>query len=507
MKGKRLLINTAILSATSLILKTLGLMFQVMLSKRIGAAGIGLFQLIMSVNSFAATLSISGIRFATTRLVSEELGKGTEGNIPHVVKKCLAYAIICGLIAGFGLYFSSIYVGVNIIGDERACLSLQILGVSMPFLSAGAALGGYFTGVSRIGKSVVASLTEQVSMIAVSLTMLSLVPEDDLSLMCASVSVGFVAGEAISFFVIYFLYLHDKRKYKAAKSSPNSHIVRRMFNIAVPLAISAYARTALNTIQNILIPKGFQKSGASSETALADYGMIQGMVFPIVTYPAVIFSAVSELIVPELTEEQVKGRNSAIAVTANLLLKLCLLFSMGVMGVFICFSRQFGMVIYESNEIGGFIKLFALLMPIMYMDTITDGMLRGLGQQLYSMQINIIDSLLCTVLIYVLLPKYAIYGYIFILYASEIFNFSLSIHKLHKLTKINDLTPYILKATLSVIGAVNLTEFLFKFFRVNTGIMSLILGIGVMMCIYIMLILATNTISKKEVKILISAMK
>jgi stage V sporulation protein B len=141
------------------------------------------------------------------------------------------------------------------------------------------------------------------------------------------------------------------------------------------------------------------------------------------------------------------------------------------------------------------------------MDTITDGMLRGLGQQLYSMQINIIDSLLCTVLIYVLLPKYAIYGYIFILYASEIFNFSLSIHKLHKLTKINDLTPYILKATLSVIGAVNLTEFLFKFFRVNTGIMSLILGIGVMMCIYIMLILATNTISKKEVKILISAMK
>ena len=49
------------------------------------------------------------------------------------------------------------------------------------------------------------------------------------------------------------------------------------------------------------------------------------------------------------------------------------------------------LAIYKSGEVGSYIRLLAALMPVMYMDTVTDGMLRGLGQQLHVMRYNIID--------------------------------------------------------------------------------------------------------------------
>ena len=58
------------LTAAALLMRLIGLFYQAWLAQRIGAAGLGLWQLVMSVNVFSATLAISGIRFTTTRLVS-----------------------------------------------------------------------------------------------------------------------------------------------------------------------------------------------------------------------------------------------------------------------------------------------------------------------------------------------------------------------------------------------------------------------------------------------------
>ena len=66
--------DTALLTAASLGMRCVGLAYQAWLARRIGAAGVGLWQLVLSVNVLAATLAISGIRFTTTRLIAEERG-------------------------------------------------------------------------------------------------------------------------------------------------------------------------------------------------------------------------------------------------------------------------------------------------------------------------------------------------------------------------------------------------------------------------------------------------
>jgi stage V sporulation protein B len=110
---KAMLKNTILLTGTSLLMRTVGISFQVYLTKRIGASGIGLFQLIMSVSMLAATFALSGIRFATTRLVSEELGKGNPGGIKKAVVRCLVYALAFGSAAMAALYFNAEIIGTG----------------------------------------------------------------------------------------------------------------------------------------------------------------------------------------------------------------------------------------------------------------------------------------------------------------------------------------------------------------------------------------------------------
>ena len=70
---KVFLLNTIILVSSSFILKSIGVSFGIFISNRIGKEAVGIFQLVMSIYLFTVTVASSGINFATTKLVAEEL--------------------------------------------------------------------------------------------------------------------------------------------------------------------------------------------------------------------------------------------------------------------------------------------------------------------------------------------------------------------------------------------------------------------------------------------------
>ena len=137
--------------------------------------------------------------------------------------------------------------------------------------------------------------------------------------------------------------------------------------------------------------------------------------------------------------------------------------------------------IYGSSDSGFYIKLLSVLIPIMYSDMITDGLLKGLDRQAASMRYNIFDSSLCVILVYFLLPKFAIGGYIFILFISEIINFSLSIGKLSKITTLRiNLINDIIKPLLCSIGCcagVNIGCIYFGIFNYSSKTVLIILAL------------------------------
>lgn len=429
--GRRLMVNTALMTSASLIMRCIAMGFQGYLSGKIGAAGIGLYQLVMSVELLASTFAISGIRFAVTRLVSEELGLGRGGGVHGAMVRSALYALIFGSAAMLLLTRFAEPIGFLWIGDARTVLSLRILAFGLPCIALSSVISGYFTACGRIWKPSLVHLIEQCAVVVFVALCLERVPGDDIELSCAAVCAGVTAADILSLALMLAFYFQDRRSHGAAAGESIS-LTSRMLSVALPLAVSAYARSALSMLEHLLVPRGFRKSGLSADAALAGYGVIQGMAMPVLGFPSCLLSSLAENVIPVLTNAQVRGEREKIRREVRSLLVMSLGFSVAVAFALYVTADFIGMALFASSEAGRFIRLLAPLIPAMYVDMVVDGCLKGLGQQVWSMGINILDAGLGVLLVYTLLPIGALDAYIGIIYFNELLNLTLSVSRLRR---------------------------------------------------------------------------
>ena len=492
MRKKRFILNAAIISSTSVLMNVVGVSFNIYISNKVGAAGVGLFQLIMSVYGFSVTLASSGINLAATRLITDELALNEKNAASYIMKRCLIYATFFGLLSFLLLFTFSGYISSTWLGDKRTEMSLKALSISMLPIALSSAMSGYFMATRRVYKSASAQILEQIIKIAISVISLDFFIEKGIEYACLCMVLCGSIAEISSFCYLYLLYRIDKRRYENKQKRQNGWT--SIFKIATPVALSTYLRSALVTVEHLLIPKGLKKSGLSNESALQSYGKIHGMALPLLLFPSAVLKSLSGLLVPELSECAVLGRKRQINHIVSKMIKNALLFAVCISGIFYSFADEIGNITYNSNEIGLYIRLLAPLSVIIYVDGIVDGMLKGLNQQLNSMWYNIIDSLVSILSIIILLPKYGASGYIAVIYISELLNGFLSINRLIKITDFKvKFFSWIALPSVFIYGSGAIVRFFFESLPFS-GIAELIMKILSTVIIYMILLFSCSVI-------------
>ncbi len=494
---RRLLINTLILTATTFLMRTIGVSFNIYLTNKIGASGIGLFSLVTTVYTMAVTFSTAGLKLASTRLVVEDNGRGL-GNSVKIMRMCILYGLLVGVVMACVLAAGANIIAVHWLNDIRTVSALRILALSLPFVAMSSALSGYFTAERTISKYAVVQVIEQATKITVVVLTLSSQLSKGLEFACDAIVTGMTASEAVSFLCSFILFKCTKKGNRLPAREQKAD-VKEMLRIALPDAAGSCARSVLLTIEHLLIPVGFRKSGQSSDSAMAVYGTIHGMALPIILYPAAILTSLSSMLVPEFAECCAQNNKGRIESMAARVIKITMLFSLGTAGVMYVFADELSMCIYDNLDSAMYLRVLAPLLPVMYMDTTVDGILKGLDQQVYSMRYNIIDSAMCVVLVYTLIPKYSVTGYIIILFVSELINFYLSIRRLIKVCKLDiDLKNGLLKPTACILASFFLVRI------VASGIIDgkiILTAIITFTCsVYILLLTVTGSISGADMK-------
>ncbi len=496
-----LLLNTAVLTATGFLMRTVAVAFNVYLTNRLGAAGIGLFQLIMSVYALGVTFASAGVKLSAIRLATDSLG-GEKGAVNHIMNVCLRYGLCLGTIVAACFYLLAPLAGTQWIMDERAVLSLRLLAFSLPPIAMSSALSGYFTARRTAAKYAVVQLLEQLTKIVVTTAALSVLAVRGLSYACAAVSIGMSISEMVSFSLSMTFYRFDRmRRHDTGK--PYDRLLHSLMRIAMPDAVGSWLRSSLLTIEHLLIPVGFRKSGTSSEGALAVYGTIHGMALPVVLYPSAILTSLAGLLVPELARLNNDSKRDRIGGIIDSTVHYTLLFCMGTAGIMFTLANEISLAVYGNTDSTLFIRLLCALVPVMYLDMIVDGLLKGLDEQVATMRYNIIDSAICVVLVWFLLPKYSVRGYIFILFISEIINFYLSIGRLIKVSSMRvNLMKDVFKPLLCIAGTVSVSQIILRAFSIqaSSGKLTLALHICAEAVLYLLALRGLGCIKKGELK-------
>ncbi len=422
--------SALLLTGVNLLLRFVGTSFQVYLSSRIGAEGIGLLQLVLSVGSMALVAGMAGIRTATMYLTAEEFGKKRPGNIPWILSGCTLYSLLCSSAVGILIYIFAPFLAENWIGNPDVVDSLRLFAYFLPANCLTGVMVGYFTGANRITTLAAIEIAEQLCNMVCTVLLLHFWANNSPERACMSVILGSGLGSCLTLGCLLLLRLAER-----TATNPKIPTVNHLLDTAVPLALADDLRTGISTVENLMVPKRLALY-PGEVSPLAAFGTICGMVFPVLMFPAAILFGLTELLVPELARCRAAESDNRIQYLIRRSLRVALIYGTVCAGILFLSAEDLCLSFYESKEAGRYLRWFSLLSVMLYCDIVTDAIIKGLGQQKASVRYNITTNVMDVSFLYILLPRYGIVGYYISFLVTHVINFILSLRRLLKISKI-----------------------------------------------------------------------
>lgn len=490
MTKKKFFLQGAVLTLVSLFLRITNMGYRSYLSQHIGPQGMGLYQLIFSVFMLTVTLSTSGISLAVTRMVTAALAGGRARTVRSVVAKCFGFCLSISLGIALLLFFLADFAAGFFLGDPAAAPCLRILGFGLPFMSLCTCMKGYFLAVDESLNTAVSDALEQILTIAATVFFFWHYAPQSIETACLAAMAASTLGEAASFATSWAAYRKSLRKNTPKEREKNRGVLRGLAHIALPCTLSSAARSMLNTGENLLIPRELQRFGLSYGDSLSQYGLLQGMAMPMLYFPSSFLTSFASLLIPRIAKERELSHKNAVAYISGRAVQAALCFGMFFAALFMAFGGSWGQAFYHSESAGTYLRVLAPLVPLTYLDVVVDNLLKGLDEQFTSMKYNFTDSLIRVVLVLCVLRFYGMESYVGILFFSTIFNASLSLHRLMKVSRLR-ISPvrHILRPMLCAAGAVLISRFLLAAAPVGNGFLLVGLQAGLSGGLFLLLLL------------------
>ncbi len=508
MQHKDFMKNAAVMTVTAMILRTIGIFFRIYLSNRIGAEGMGLYQLVFSIYVLASTFASSGICTAVARLVTDACAYGQSKEAKRIVTKSAITSALIGILSAIAVVLAAKPLCVYVIKDMRGILSLKVLGLGLPFMGISSCLRGYFLARRKSLLPSISQVCEQIARIGFITLFLYITDATNIENACFAVILGDGLAEALSCIIMLGGYWWDIRKLpktnmKASTRQVKGGIMYRLMQIAVPITAGRYLNSALRTIENILVPSKLAQFGGSYTTALSQFGALKGMALPLLFFPSSFLSSLSTLLIPELSEARTLGQRRKVQRAVSKALRITLWISILLGGLFTVFAYDLGNVLYKSEEIGFLLRVLAPLVPIMYLESIVDGMLKGLNQQVNSLWYSVLDSVTRIIMIFCIVPKKGMAGFLFIMVLSNLLTSFLNLNRLLQVTGVRmHWGKWILKPVLAVLVSAMSFVLTDRFLHVYLPSSILRMGIGGMMVavLYTVLSALLGCVNKEDLR-------
>jgi stage V sporulation protein B len=497
MRTKNIIVGTLILTAATTIVRVVGMLFRIYLANTLGAEGIGLYQLILTIYMLMVTFATSGIRVAVSKLISEELVLRNYANAKKVLNQSIALSVFTGLVSAFIMYYFADYAGNTILNDERTILSILYLAPSLPLIAVSNCYKGYFYAVGKIAKPAVTQVAEQLVRIFVIFFIMDAYLPRGLEYGCAAVSIGMTIEELFSLVLTWLFYIFEKKPFKRS-SVKADNMIFKILGISLPLSATSYLNAILRTVENTMIPARLLLYGLSAETAMSLYGMIKGMVLPILFFPSSFLTSLSSILIPSVAGDNAAANEKKVSETLSKVLHFTAISGVLVVAVFVAFPNEIAIAVYNDAQVGLMIKIISYVCPFMYLNMVISSMLNALGEQMHSFRVNIIESALKISIIYIFVPVYGFNAYLFALFLTTILNTIMYLTRLLQVSCIVfDISNWIFKPVVAGAAAGFLSKFSYNIFIMNSSsnIFSLISSIIILMLLYLMGLIFTRSVN------------
>ncbi len=359
------------LSAFTFFERLLGFFFKIYLSRKLGAASLGIYQVALSFYFVLLTFTTSGIplivskRTAKCRVENafcEEYAISTAGLVLSIVSS----AIIITLIVALRNYIATIFADP---------ISMRLVILMLPallFTSVYSAFRGNLWGRKKYTLVSVLELVEQVCRIIACLVLLS-TTLNKLYSTALSMSIACLGSAAAA----AFFYIKDGGKI----TNPKKEIIP-LLKSSAPVTFSRAASSVVASLIGIVVPYLLMKRGLSGKESMYIYGYSVGMAMPLMYVPLTFVGSMAFVMLPTLSSAVAAKNTSSVKLQLERSISAAIVLGAIFIPPFIALGEDIGIFVYNNSDAGKFLSVSAFLMIPLSVENITSSALNSLDLEL-----------------------------------------------------------------------------------------------------------------------------
>ena len=493
--GKRRSIfeESILLSLFSVTLQVLGLLFNVFLTKHLGAASVGVLTLMGSFYSLAAVLSGGSGFLATSRFISEEIG--CCGNPHRVFVYLLRFCLLLSISSTVLLILTAPLTASLISGKGVMPSAVRVLCLSLPLSALNACLKGRCYAYHRVYVPAIAECAEFIlrsGMMA--FCTVFLIPQGHITLLTAF-SLSMLAGQGIA--LLFLMTIRFPNIQKAGRCMPFIQFLR----LLLPMIGNASLVALLSSVNDALVPLTLLQYGQSPHEALAQFGSFEAIILPTLFFPSVYQCCMSGLLVPDLSRARSVGDIKAVRQMTERVLEQTVEYALPFVLILALFGRQIGLLLGGDAFTGTVLCCMAPVVPLIYLEIIMEAVLRGLGKQSISSLVYIVEYLVRISVLLVCVPLFGFYGIVVSYMACNLTGNSVRLFFVLRLTGLRPFwSRLILRPAFSLLLSWQLTALLMLLIRrfLSNRLMQIVLFGTVCVAIYLFTLRAAACLSDSK---------
>ncbi len=426
LRNHPLITGTLLLTLSGLISRLIGFFYRIFLSQKIGAEGMGIYQLTFPIHVLTISLTSSAIQTAISRFVAQAASSSCNSQDNGSLychktfcnERCyLTAGLMLSLSLAFfctvSLYRFSEFAAVHFLEEPRCAPLLQILSLTIPFAAIHACINGYFYGLKKTFVPAASQLLEQVVRVASVWLFFEVSIEKHNAISLNLIIWGMVAGEiAAVLFSVSFLRWKKRQGNRLLA-------VRQIFCMSLPLSANRVLVNILQSMEAVMIPGQLRQYGYSTSESLSVYGILTGMALPMVLFPSVLTNSVSVMLLPAIAEAQEKKDHPYILALIKRTCFYSLLLGFGCTLMFLLFGQWMGSFLFGNGLAGTFIVILGWICPFLYLSTTLHSILNGLGRTTSTFFLNVLGLGIRIGFVLFIIPIAGIKGYLWGLLLSQ----------------------------------------------------------------------------------------
>ncbi|MBR2840538.1 MAG: polysaccharide biosynthesis protein [Bacilli bacterium] len=388
--------SVLILSIGGLLTKIISMFIKVVMARKLGTEGMGIYMMIMP--TFTLLMAVSQLGFPTA--ISKFVAENTKNN-KNLVFSVIPVSLLFNIIIIAILIFSGKYISNNLLREPRSYYALISIGFVLPFISISSIIRGYFFGKEKMVPHAISNVTEDLVRLLIIFFGCSYFVNKGLEYgVCFVVLVNIVSELTSILILLFFIPKNFKLSKKDIK--PDIVNIKDVFSIGIPTTASRIIGSVGFFLEPIILSFALAKCGYSSSFIVNQYGIISGYVLPLILLPSFFTLGISEALIPQISRSYSKKNYKDVRIKLKKAIFFSLLIGIPATIIFEIMPGIPMKLIYNTSEGINYLKVLAPIVLFHYIQSPLTSTLQAMGKAKNAMKGTLEGTIIRTILLLVL---------------------------------------------------------------------------------------------------------